>query len=133
MTPPKKKKKRRSRKDAQDLARFSTMCSILALHAQLASIELTPFEHLRALESFRALVEQVAAHYEIALAVLQNELSGNCDLCGDKLPEVGVCTCAKFSRVRCAQYRPAAGPHSSAKQYCELREGHAGNCEFEIG
>jgi len=60
--PPKKKKRlRRTRQDARDLAHFGTVCTMVTLHVQLASMAPTPFEHLKALESLSGLIEQVEA------------------------------------------------------------------------
>jgi len=95
VTTPKKprKKKRRSRADARDLQHFGTICTMVTLHVQLASMAPTPWHHHKQLEGLRDLIEQVEAGYETALAILEKELTGGCDICGAKLPEVGGCPC----------------------------------------
>ena len=66
---------------------------MVTLHVHLAGMAPTPFEHLQALEGLRELIEQVEAGYETALAILERELKGGCEICGAKLPDVGLCPC----------------------------------------
>lgn len=88
---PRKKKPRRSRIDARDLKHFRHLCTMLGLRVEIAAMATTAFEHHQALESVRELIEEIEIGHDTALCILEKELTGNCDLCGAKLPEVGGC------------------------------------------